>query len=140
MSKNHENHDKKNRERNDKLFGAVLLALRSCGDLDKAKVVISKLGNECEAYKAKLARAEPANGKLAADLEIEKRRCDTVQIECNAWRVTANKMTDERNQVIASLNEARERAAFWRMGFACLTVANVVAVAAFVLIRFYFGK
>lgn len=140
MSKNHENHEKKNRERNDKLFGAVLLALRSCGDLDKAKVVISKLGNECEAYKAKLARAEQANGKLAADLEIEKRRCDTVQIECNAWRITANKMTDERDLVRRLLDLAKARTAFWRTCFACLAVADVVAVVAAAVIYHYFCK
>lgn len=137
---NHENHEKENRERNEKLFGAVLLAIRSCGELEKAKADLAKASNEREFFRTKAARFEQAHGKLSADLDVEKRRSDTIQIECNAWRVTVNKMTDERNHVIASLNEARERAAFWRMGFACLTVANVVTVAVLVLIHFYFGK
>lgn len=137
---NHENHEKENRERNEKLFGAVLLAIRSCGELEKAKADLAKASNEREFFRTKAARFEQAHGKLSADLDVEKRRSDTIQIECNAWRVTVNKMTDERNHVIASLNEARELAAFWRMGFACLAVANVVTVAALVLIRYYFGK
>lgn len=137
---NHENHEKENRERNEKLFGAVLLAIRSCGELEKAKADLAKASNEREFFRTKAARFEQAHGKLSADLDVEKRRSDTIQIECNAWRVTANKMIVERDHVIASLNEARERAAFWRMGFACLTVANVVTVAVLVLIHFYFGK
>ena len=137
---NHENHEKENRERNEKLFGAVLLAIRSCGELEKAKADLAKASNEREFFRTKAARFEQAHGKLSADLDVEKRRCDTIQIECNAWRVTANNMTNELNHMLGSLKEERERASFWRMCFACLTVANVVTVAALVLIRFYFWK
>lgn len=137
---NHENHEKENRDRNEKLFGAVLLAIRSCGELEKAKAAIVKLSNECEAYKAKATRYEQAHGRLSADLDVEKRRCDTIQIECNAWRVTADKMTDERNYVRRALDNAKNNAYFWRMCFIGLTVANVTSVVVFSIIRYCFGK
>lgn len=137
---NHENHEKENRERNEKLFGAVLLAIRSCGELEKAKADLAKASNEREFFRTKAARFEQAHGKLSADLDVEKRRCDTIQIECNAWRVTADKMTDERNYVRRALENAKNNAYFWRMCFIGITVANVTSVVVFSIIRYCFGK